>query len=574
VSLAVARKPASLAPVLGLLLGASASAASFTVRSEVDASKIGIEDQLQLTITIEGTGGPEEIALPALENLEVAGGPFQSTQVSIVNGRMSQARSFTYVLQARAAGKAEIGAVTAGTQTAPAIAIEVVPGSVRPKARPRRPDPLGMDPFADPFEDMFNGRRARAVEPKLLVQAQPSRTRLHVGEPLVLTYYLYTQTAVSDLQFKEAPQFSGFWAEDLERPPTPPSGEGATIGGESYRRFPVLRKLLFPTRAGALTLPPATFRIGLARQSFFDAGGVVERQTKPVTITVESLPEAPGFSGAVGRFRVSASLDRQEVPLGEAATLRFRVEGTGNLKWIDRGPDVALAGAKVYPPQSKSDLKTTDQGVSGSRTWEFVVVPQTSGTLQIPPLPFSFFDPADGRIQTARTAPLALHVEGGTSAAGLAVPAPAAAGVSALPLRSSLDRGTGRIVLPGRSLALLVTLALLAHAGLWAGSRMRGTLRRREGRKASPRSLRLAMRDLERAGSETMSKEQAAALVEKALAEAFGEIPDGDGDERARAVRTLLEEVHFVRYAPQLGQYGDKIKDLATRAQDAVRRWA
>ena len=71
-----------------------------------------------------------------------------------------------------------------------------------------------------------------------------------------------------------------------------------------------------------------------------------------------------------------------------------------------------------------------------------------------------------------------------------------------------------------------------------------------------------------------MSKEQAASLVEKALHEAFGEIPDDDDGEGARAVRALLDDARFVRYAPQLGEYRDKIRDLADRAADAVRRWA
>ena len=71
-----------------------------------------------------------------------------------------------------------------------------------------------------------------------------------------------------------------------------------------------------------------------------------------------------------------------------------------------------------------------------------------------------------------------------------------------------------------------------------------------------------------------MSKEQAAALVEKALDGAFGGIADADESERARAVRALLDDVRFVRYAPQLGDYSEKLKDLAARAAEAVRRWA
>jgi hypothetical protein len=557
---------------LALALAPAVVSAAFTVRSEVDSRKVGVQEQLQLTITVEGAGAPDEIAPPPLVNLDVVGGPMQSSQFSIVNGRMSQSRSFTYVLQPRAAGKAEVGAVHVGDQVAPAIPIDVVAGSVRPPAR-QRPDPFGTDPFADPFEEFFGRRRGQAPAAKLLVQATPSKTRLHVGEPLVLTYWLDTQTTVTDLQFKEAPQFAGFWAEDLERPRASASGELVTVDGESYRRFPVLRKLLFPTKAGTLTLPAATFRVAVARQSFFDTGGVVERATKPVTVTVEPLPEAPGFTGAVGRFRTSATLDRETVPLGEAAMLRFRVEGTGNLKWIDRGPEVQAAGAKVFPPQPKSDLRTTPEGIAGSRTWEFVLVPETGGTVEVPALGFSWFDPSAGRIVSSQTQPLALRVEGGTMA--LPVPAPAAAARTAggLPLRSDLDRhGMSALAAPGRTVAVAVGLALLLHAGIWGAGRVR-----RQGgrvRAASTRSVRAALRDLERAGAEPLSKEQAASLVEKALHEAFGEIPEDEDGDAARAVRALLDDARFVRYAPQLGECRDKVKDLAARSAEAVRRWA
>ncbi len=562
---------------IALALVPALAEASFTLRSEVDARRIGVEDQLHLTITVEGSGAPDEIPLPALTNLEVVGGPFQSTQVSIVNGRMSQSRGFSYVLQARAPGKAEVGVVRAGDQAAPAIAIEVVAGSARPR-QAQRQDPFGMDPFGDPFEELLGRRRGRAAMPKLLVEAVPSRTRLRIGEPLVLTYSLLTQTSVADLQFKEPPQFAGFWVEDLERPPGPPSGEAATVEGESYRRFPILRKLLFATKAGTLTLPAVAFRIGLARQGFFDAGGAVERATKPVVVTVDPLPDAPGFSGAVGRFRTSASLDRDVVPLGEAATLRFRVEGTGNLKWIDRGPEVAVPGARTFPPQVKSDLRPSAEGISGSRTWEFVVVPETSGTVEVPSLSFSYFDTTAGRVLTAETTPLSLQVEGGTAATGLPVPPPrggAARSGGALPLRADLDRHpASSLTLPGRAVAALVGLTLLLHAGLWGAGRWRAGARRGAARTASPRSVRAALAHLERAGREAMSKEQSASLVEKALHEAFGDIPDEEESEQARAVRALLDDARFVRYAPQLGEYEDRVKDLAARAAVVVRRWA
>jgi hypothetical protein len=567
------RRGVRTAALLGALaLAPAALSAAFTVRSEVDTRKVGVQDQVQLTITIEGAGAPDAVDLPPLVNLDVVGGPMQSSQYSIVNGRMSQSRSYTYVLQPRAAGKAEVGAVRVGDQVAPAIPIEVVAGSIRPPARPRA-DPFGMDPFGDPFEEFFGRRRSRGPAGKVLMEATASRTRLRVGEPLVVTYWIVTNVQPTDLQPKEAPRFPGFWAEDLERPS--PNGEPVTIEGERYVRFPMVRKLLFPTKAGTLTIPASTFRIGVAGAGFFDAGGVVERATKPVTVTVDPLPEAPGFTGAVGRFRTSATLDRASVPLGEAAMLRFRVEGTGNLKWIDRAPEVVARGAKVFPPQAKSDLRATADGITGSRTWEFVVVPETSGVVEVPPLPFSWFDPSAGRVVTARTEPLTLKVEGGTVA--LPVPAPAggaARAVGGLPLRADLDRRpASALVLSGRAVAAGAVGFLLLHAGLWGAGRLRRGSRGR-GRGASPRSVRVALRELERAGREPMSKEQAASLVEKALHEAFGDIPEDEDGDAARTVRALLDDVRFVRYAPQLGEYGDKVHELAERSADAVRRWA
>jgi hypothetical protein len=578
------RNRAALALALALLLLPAPAAAAFTVRSEVDARRVGVQDQVQLTITLEGSGAPEDVPLPRLTNLDVLGGPFQSTQVSIVNGRMSQSRTLTFVLKPRAEGSAEIGPVQAGEQTAPAIALEVVAGSVRPRSRHQRPDPFGSDPFAgafgsDPFEEVFGRPRGRAGEPKLLMEAVPSRTRLRVGEPLVITYALDTQVSVADLQLKDAPQYAGFWVEDLERPAAGANGEAVTIGGESYRRFPLIRKLLFPTKAGVLTLPAASFRINLARQGFFDAGGVVERATKPVTITVDPLPEAPGFAGAVGRFSATAALDHDTVPLGEAATLRFRVEGTGNLKWIEQGPKVEAPGAKVYPPQVKSELRATAEGIAGSRTWEFVVVPQTTGRVDVAPLAFSYFDTGAGRIVTAQTPPLSLQVEGGTGAANLPPPPVPAAGTAqragGLPLRSGLDlpgpRGAG---LSARLLALLIALALLAHAALLVAKRFQAFVPGSRTSGGRSRSARAALRDLARAGGDGLSKEQAAALVEKALHEAFGELDERDESERARAVRALLDDVRFVRYAPQLGDYSQKIRELAARGAETVRRWA
>jgi hypothetical protein len=543
------------------------------VRSDVDARRIRVEDVVQWNVRLEGEAAQvvSEIAVPPLENLKVVGGPSVSTQISLVNGRMSQSKTYTWVLQPLATGAAKVSALEvklpSGGVTSPAIVIEVVAGSLRPRGRPSR----GAN-RSGPILSRTCSRRGARAEGKLFVEAVPSRSRPG-GEGFLLTYFIYARgVQPTDMQSGGTPQYPGFWAENVESTDSPRE-ETVTVEGETYARFPIYRKLLFATRAGDLTIPPLTVRVALARQSLFDSGMVVERSTKPVKVRVESLPAAVGPQGAVGSFKVETTAEPRSLRLGEAATVRFRVEGTGNLKWVEKGPDLVVPGAKVFAPQVKSSLQPRPDGFGGSKTWEYVVVPETGGRITIPALPFTWFDPGEGKVVSQGGAPIDLEVVGAANVAGL--PAPGATTVSrgrgALALRDALDPPSRLLPpLPVRVLALVLLGAGLLHLALALSGRV-GL-----GRSASARgATRAALRHLKRAREPGLAKEEAAALIERALHEAFAN-RNGEGaedDERARVVARLVEEVQQVRYAPQLGDYSEKVQDLAQQARQAVERW-
>jgi len=566
------------------LAAAPAPAQDTSVRAEVDANRVGVDDNVQLTIVIEGNAqltGP--LVPPALKNLRLVSGPDQSTQVSISNGAMTQTVSLIYVLQPLAAGRAEIGParvrLSSGEKTTAPLALEVVPGSIRPPRQQRRSileEAFGGDPFGS-----STGRGRPRAEPKVTMSAVASRSRAYVGEPILITYYMYTQASVASVQLTSAPQFPGFWTEDPDQAKTAPQGERTTQGGEPYMRFAIGRRLIFPTRAGTLTIPPAAFRVSLARLSVFDGGGTVERSTATLQITADPVPTTPDFSGAVGEFQVRAALDRSTVGLGQAATLRFTVEGSGNLKWVERGPQLAVPGARVYPPQVKSDLKVGLDGIKGSKTWEFVIVPETNGALIIPALPFSYFAPSSGVVKHLESPPLTLQVEGPGAAAAPGVPAaPArpAARPDGLALRSDLDIPPRPLPEPGtRALLIGLGLVLLLHGVVAGGSLWSQRRAAVPGRAAPRQSVRRALGDLEQARKGGLSKEQAAALIERTLHGVFGNVDEngaGPVSERERAIREVLQQVQFIRYAPQLGDYSEQIGSVATRAAEVVRKWA
>jgi hypothetical protein len=586
------RAGSGLACVTALLLAGlagapGAAAQEAQVSAQVDARRIGVEDVVQYTLTVSGRADlSDSPKLPALENLRLVGGPSVSQQLSFVNGSLSQARSFTWALQPLAVGPAQIGParvlLASGEKTAAAIAIEVVAGSQRPRARARGIDPF--DPFGDgdPFEDAFGRARGNAPEPKLRVEVGANRQRLRVGEPLLVTYYVDTTVSISDVQFKEPPQYPGFWAEPLEAPPASNEGEAVSIDGTPGRRFAIQRRLLFPTKAGTLMLPPVTLALGLARRSIFDRGGSVERRGGALAVTVEPLPAGAEVTGAVGQFRLDARLDRATLALGDAATLRVEIAGRGNLKWVERGPEITIPGAKVYPPQVKSALEATPDGLTGSKTWEYVIVPETTGTLELPAVVFPYFDSTAGRLAEARSGALQLLVEGGTGAPALPLAAAGAGaarapGNTGLALRNALDPTRPPLVPIGPlGVGALLVLALLGHLGLAFGELLTQRRRLATGRPRTGDGRRTALQELARVERAGLPKEQAAALIERALHDAFGPLAqdDADASEGARAARALLQELQFLRFAPQLGDYAEQIRALATRAQAVVRRWA
>jgi hypothetical protein len=590
-----ARKPNGAGPwILGFVavvvtLLAGVAQAEVRVHAEVSAERIGLDDQVQYTIVVEGRGADlvEDPKLPPVDNLRLVGGPSTSTQVSIVNGSISQSRSYTYLLQPLQIGQAQIGAArllfSDGQRTTAPISIQVVQGSVAPPAA-RQGDPFADMFGQDPFEQMMARRRAQPTG-KVFIEADASRRSLYVGEPLLLTYYLYTQTRISGIDFEEAPKYQGFWAEDLPRSDDALRPSLVTREGETFQRVAVFRRLLYPTQPGTLTIAPARFRLGVPVQIGFwadpgSAAQMLSRTTNPIEVTVKPVPGDPGFSGAVGSFRVSSTIDRSDLAIGDAATLRFRVEGRGNLKWVDKAPPLSVPGAKVYPPQSKSDLKATEAGITGSRTWEYVIVPETAGRLTVPAQQLAYFDPGTGQIVQANTSPLTLEVRPAAApavAAGAQAVA-AAAGGTGLHLRSELDLPTP--LLPGLgygALGLLAAAVLVLHGSLLGGRLLAGRTRR--GAAPEPRrSPRQSLAELRRASRGGMSKEAAALLIERTLVDVFGPMDEREnGDHRGEkesAVREVLHEVRFIRYAPQLGDYSEKIREVADRAAEVVRRWA
>jgi hypothetical protein len=541
------------------LLAVPARAQSGSVRAEVDANKIGTDDTVTLSIVMEGDAASLEAGLPALRNLRVVSGPSTSSQISIVNGSMSRQKIYSYELRAERSGVAEIGAVAVqGHAPTNPITIEVASGSIRPAQK--RQDPFGMDPFGgrDPFEDFFGrARRQPATQGKVFVEAAPTRTSVKVGEPILVTYYVYTQISLQGVEFAEAPQYPGFWTEEIQRSAGESLGQNTTVEGETYLRYPVLERLLFPTKAGLLVLPEARLRL-VPVAGPFGVAASVERSTKAIRIQAEPLPKDVSDASAVGDYEVMSSVDRDKITMGEAFTYRFRVKGRGNLKWVDAAPKLAIDGLRIFAPKESSDLKTTRQGIEGSKTWEYVIVPEKEGSFRVPEVPFRFFDPTMGLSRTSTAEALDLEVTPAAGAPRQSV-VRAAHGVS---LRADLDAKRRDLVLPALGVAALALVANLYVLKARPASAKTGN--------RSAAGVAAALKALRDPAILDGTKERAASRIAEALETAFGARRTWPSDDRGDLLRTLADDLEFLRFAPQLGNYDEKLREVRDRAMALV----
>jgi len=542
--------------LLLVLLAAVSPAQQGSVRAEVDARKMGVEDVVTLSIVMEGEAASLDVAMPTLKNLRVVGGPSTSTQISFINGAMSRQKSLSLVLRPEKNGAAEIGPVSVqGYPPTAAITIDVVQGAIRPA---QAQDPFAGDPFGgrDPFEEIFgrSQRRQPANQGKLFVEATLSRPAARVGEPILVTYYVYTQVSLTGVEFAEAPKYPGFWAEEVDRGRGDSAGENTVVQGEPYLRYPVLERVLFPTRPGLLEIPEARLRL-VPSGGAFGIAAPIERSTRILKVKVDALPDGTPEGAAVGTYQVQSSTDRTSVVLGDALTFRFQVKGRGNLKWIDAAPSLVIEGARVFPPRVVSDLKTTKQGIEGTKTWEFVIVPEKVGSYEIPSISFPSFDPQAQAMKTDRTTAVPFVVSPATTSSS---PEASRKLTGAFSLRADLDEPQTDLAPVAAGLAI-ISLALQAYA--W----------RRKPRAAvahgrSKAAVQAALRELRDESLIQGTKERAATRIQGAIDSVFGPRAEWPADDLGDRIRSLADDLEFLRFAPQLGSYEAKLKEVRERA--------
>ena len=388
--------------------------------ASVDKSTLGQNERFQIYFTFQNgdLNRLTSFTPPTFKGINLISGPNESRNMQIINGQVSGSLTYSFIAVAPNIGKAEIGSASVNyngskLKTDP-ITINVVKGVSTNKQVDSK---LGISK-----EELNNNVFIRAI---------PDKNRIVQGEQLTVTYKLYTKLNISSPQISKLPTFNGFWSEDLE------SSQNIQFKIEMYKnerfRVATIKKVaLFPTKSGSLELTPFELRVPVIvkskrggndifddffNDSFFGRTETIEHIAKSnkLTVRVDALPSSnvpKSFTGAVGKFNFDIKLDKSEVELNEAITVKARISGSGNISLISL-PDIEFpTGFEKYEPKNSESVSRKNV-ISGRKDIEFIIVPRIPGDKQIDPIEFTYYDLSKKRYVTLSSESFNIKVKEG-----------------------------------------------------------------------------------------------------------------------------------------------------------------
>ena len=380
---------------------------------------IRVGQQFSISWTVN-TGGGEFLA-PSFEGFYKLMGPqtSYSSSTQIINGKMTRETSYSYVyyLQAVKEGKFVLSPATftlkSKTYSSDSLRIEVIGTGTSQQNAAGAITRDDKDQVQTSGDDIF-------------INLSLSRKEVYMGEHIVATVKIYAKVDISGINEVKFPAFNGFLKADLNTPPLT-SLQRENIDGTIYGTGVVQQFLLYPQISGEITVEPVQISV-LVRQKtgqadpffgdFFSTYTTIPRAviSRAVNVRVKPLPgvKPDDYSGVVGKLDLKASLSKDSVTVNDAITLKIILSGNGNLKLaavpkLNLPPDI-----EVYDPKISDDLKSSLNGTTGQKVFEYLLIPRHYGDYKIPPVTYSYFNAASGQYEKLTTDEYRFHARKGS----------------------------------------------------------------------------------------------------------------------------------------------------------------
>jgi hypothetical protein len=394
---------------LVLLVSISVSAQDIYVKAEYPAV-VNNGEQFTVSWTVNSGGG--EFSAPSFNGFYKLMGPqtSYSSSTQIINGKMSNSTSYSYVyyLQAVKEGKFVISpavfTLKNKTFASDSMHIEVV-GTV---AQKQNVAPVNKNPQDD--------SKVESSGNNIFINLSVDRKEIYLGEHIVATVKIYSRVNISGINEIKYPTFNSFLKSDIETPPLT-SLRQENVNGTIYGSGVVQQFLLYPQVTGEINIDPVQISVLVQQKvggqsdpffgDFFTSYQTVPKAvvSQSVKIKVKSLPgiKPDDYSGVVGKLNLKANLNKETVNVNDAVNFKIIISGNGNLK-IAEPPVLKLSpDIEVYDPKISDEIKNGINGTSGQKTFEYLLIPRHYGNYTIPPVSYSYFNISTGKYEKLTT---------------------------------------------------------------------------------------------------------------------------------------------------------------------------
>ena len=392
--------------ILFILMGIGVQAqVSFVVKAS--KKTLGINERLRIDFEMNEDG--DNFVPPSFKGFNVVGGPNQSISNSWINGKRSYSKTYSYFLAPKSQGTFSINQATIEIddqiyKTTP-LKIIITEAVSKPK------DGNSADYVASENVHLI---------------AEVSKSNPFLNEAITIVYKLYVSNDVSitrSWQELDTPKFQDFWSQYIEEKREQQIYE-TTYEGKPYRYVILKKAVLYPQKTGELTIEPLTLDVPIDVQgNTRDIFGRrrMTRVNRTISagkriINVKPLPtegRPDDFSGAVGNFNFSVSVNKTMLDANEALELKIRTKGIGNLKLFNLPSLTLPSSLEVYEPVRDNKVATNIKGMNGFISDTYTIIPQYKGSYPIRPISFSYFNVTSAKYKTIISDEILVKVQNG-----------------------------------------------------------------------------------------------------------------------------------------------------------------
>jgi len=388
--------------ILVFLCTAFVAAQPAVFKASTNAKQVVEGGIFDLSFTLENVEG-NNFQSPSLRQFQRVSGPNNSSQMSVVNGRVSRKQSISYSLMAKKIGKYTIG-----------------PASIRANGKLIKTKPITIEVVKANKKSARNTGAGKTKEGDIFVRLELSDSTVYIGQQITAKYMLYTTKDINSADFLTESSYDGFYATRIRN--YRDQAKVVVIDGVQYTTKTLKAIGLFPQQTGNYTIEKANINLGIPikdnrRNSFFFSTRVQPYQTNTEEVAVRVLktpPNAPSsFSGAIGKYAMNAVIDKKSITTDDALTITMSISGYGDGKFV-QPPTLAQEHFDFYDPNVIEE-QSIEQGdrLKVAKKFEYLVVPQKTGTFTIRP-EFTYFDVDSNLYKTVYARAFRVNVVQGT----------------------------------------------------------------------------------------------------------------------------------------------------------------